>query len=125
MGELIQIRVSAGILYPERALRRWPKLANLAFEPMEDRDDLHQKIIVELLINALHDRMNTDQLPEDLDDSFLQDIEQAFTLKKQLLHYLSEWNPQAADKISYRIEDHLDAMEVNAKKYSDKAKNRY
>lgn len=110
MGELIQIRVSAGTLYPEKVLERWPKLAKLGFGALEDRD-LEQRELVQMLIDALQERMQTAQLPEDLDQSLLQDIAQAFFLKKRLVYFLGQWNPREADRAAYQIEDQLDAME--------------
>jgi hypothetical protein len=110
MGELIQIRVSAGLLYPEKALQRWSQLAGLAFGQHPERD-LDRQDIVELLVDALYDRMKTDQLPQELEEDFLQDIKRAHSLKEQLLQRLTDWDPREADKLSYLIEDHLDHLE--------------
>lgn len=114
MGELIQIRVSAGLLYPEKALQRWPLLTELAFGQHTERD-LDRQDIVELLVDALYDRMQTDQLPQGLEQNILQDISRAHSLKEQLMQRLADWDPREADKMSYLIEDHLDSLEEKLK----------
>ncbi|MFW6178228.1 MAG: hypothetical protein ACOC43_07680 [Desulfohalobiaceae bacterium] len=113
MGELLQIRVSAWLLQPEKALRRWPRLTELAFGPYP-KQDLDRQNIVELLIDALQDKMKTDQLPQALEQDLLQEISRAYSLQQQLMQRLAEWDPKEADRLSYLIEDHLDSMEEKA-----------
>ncbi|WP_045215286.1 hypothetical protein [Desulfonatronovibrio magnus] len=109
MGELIQIRVTAGIHDREKAVRRWSGLYRIAFDQDPDQDMSRSEFMVEL-IDALYDRMRLGQLPKAY-QNLEKDIETVYKNKAKLQSFLADRNPQEADKISYLLEDGLDRMQ--------------
>lgn len=112
MGEFIQIRVTANIHDPDKALERWSGLAKTAFGPQQDKE-MQGKDLLAQLIDALYDKHRLGQLSEILVKHLSEDIKNLYNLKKKLNSLLADRNPQEADKISYQIEDLLDRMEEN------------
>lgn len=114
MGELIQIRVTAGIHDEDKALKRWSALARLAFGPQMDRDFTDKDLLSDLT-DALYDKERLGQLPQDSASLISKDIKDAHSLANKLYSLLADRSPGEADKISYQLEDLLDQMEENLK----------
>lgn len=112
MGEIVQIRVTAQVHDPEKVIKRWPSLTELAFDL--DNQDLQgqpDKKILHQLIDALYDRLRLDSLPRQIGGEAARDIKQAHVLKTSLEDALADRDPQKADRISYDLEDLLDRLE--------------
>ncbi|MFP4110672.1 MAG: hypothetical protein ACLFP9_06595 [Desulfonatronovibrio sp.] len=114
MGELIQIRVTAGIHDKDKALKRWSGLAGLAFGPQLDRDFTDRDLLKDLT-DALYDKERLGQLPQDSAALISKDIKTAHSLAGRLYSLLADRSPAEADKVSYKLEDLLDQMEENLK----------
>jgi hypothetical protein len=110
MGELIQIRVTAKIHDHDQALKKWAGLVGLAFGPEKNRT-LEGHDLLAQIIDALHDKERLGLLPETISGKISKDIAQVYSSKKKMDSYLSDRNPQEADRISYQIEELLDRME--------------
>jgi len=110
MGEIIQIRVMAKVHDPEEAKKRWGDLASLAFDmdalQVRAGEDFHLK-----LVEALHDRQKLGQLPDSMSSQLEKDIQAAWEQKKKLQASLGDWDPGAADRAAYALEDILDQMQ--------------
>ncbi len=110
MGEIIQIRVMAKTHDPEEAKNRWIDLVSLAFDtemlPSKTGEDFHAQ-----LVDALNDRLRLGKLPAAMSSKLKEDIHAALEQKNALLEALSDWNPRAADKAAYALEDILDEMQ--------------
>ncbi|WP_291321722.1 hypothetical protein [Desulfonatronospira sp.] len=110
MGEIIQIRVMAQTHDPEEAKKRWGDLAAAAF----DMDNLQVKAGKDFhikLVDALVDRKKLGLLPPKLQAAIEKDLHQALELRNRLVKSLGDWDPRAADKSAYELEDILDRMQ--------------
>ncbi|WP_028575877.1 hypothetical protein [Desulfonatronovibrio hydrogenovorans] len=113
MGEMIQVRVSAGIFDQDKALKKWSAAAKLAFGPDWDRDFSGRNLLTEL-VDALYDKHRLGMLPKNMADILADDIAQAHQLHHKLQHYLAERAPQDADRITYDLEEVLDRIQEKA-----------
>ncbi|EFI34949.1 conserved hypothetical protein [Desulfonatronospira thiodismutans ASO3-1] len=112
MGEIIQIRVMAQTFDPEEAKKRWSDLAEAAFDmdslQIKAEKDFHIK-----LVDALVDRNKLGQLSPNLKEAIQKDLQTAGQLRDKLQRSLSDWDPRAADRAAYELEDVLDRMQQN------------
>ncbi|MGE4556994.1 MAG: hypothetical protein AB7D07_09215 [Desulfovibrionaceae bacterium] len=114
MGKTLTIRVSASTYDVREVARRWPALCRLAW-PSRHRDEDPDGVLQ--LVSALHDRARfSDDMSREAKEMLADGAAQAARLARDLEDALGERNPQAADKISYEIEDCLDGLEKNAAK---------
>jgi len=113
MGEIIQIRVMAQTFDPEAAKNRWTDLAEAAFDmdslQIKAEKDFHIK-----LVDALVDRSKLGQLSPKLKAAIEHDLQTAGELRNRLQKSLGDWDPRAADRATYELEDVLDRMQQNA-----------
>jgi hypothetical protein len=114
MGRVLTIRVSASTYDVRDVETRWPALCRLAW-PRRERGDPPGGVLE--LVQALHDQVRfSDDMDEPAKEALGQGVQETARLAAALEEALADRDPQAADKLSYDIEDRLDGLEKTASK---------
>ena len=115
MGKILQVRVSAVTYDPDDVYSRWPELSRLAWGEKEFVD--LKGVGVRELTAALEDKWKFgEDWPHDLKKFLAKDVEALRELDRSLEDVLAERRADAADRITYELEDALDELEGLAKK---------
>lgn len=114
MGTVLQIRVSAETYSEDEVRRKWPALWALVWG--EGGDAVPRKGVLELA-QAVFNAVRAGLIPADRAEALRDGAEAVEALRFRLQDALAARNPQAADKLSYAIEDGLDALEDIAAKF--------
>jgi len=121
MGRVLQVRVSAATFDPVEVERRWPRLSALAFSPVAVKIPAlppETRGVLELVAH-LADRLEIGLLPDEALRELPEGITKAAAAKARLEAALAEWNARAANTATDEIEDALDELEGQAKRFKD------
>jgi len=121
MGRTLQIRVSASTFDPAEVERRWPRLSALAFSPVAVKIPAlppETRGVLEL-VTHLADRLEIGLLPDEALRELADGIRKAAAARARLEAELGEWNAKAANAATDDIEDALDELESQAKRFKD------
>ncbi|WP_031387606.1 hypothetical protein [Desulfonatronum thiodismutans] len=115
MGKVLQIRVSATTYDPDEVYRQWPALSRLSWGEKHYAD---LKVVgVRELVAALEDKWKFgEDWPQDLKNSLAKDVGALRELDRRLEDALADRQADAADRITYELEDALDELEGLVKK---------
>ncbi len=114
MGQFLQIRVSAWTYSEGEVEKAFPKLWKLVWE--EGGDAIPKKGVLELA-QAVFDAVRAGLLCDAAVEALKEKAEVVEDLRLQIEKALAARDPQGADKLSYEIEDCLEALEDIAKKF--------
>ena len=110
MGKVLQIRVYA-YTYDEADVRKaWPRLWSLAFEETRPKFPYEKAGVLEL-VRALDDLYQFGVVPEDVRRVLGAGVPKVVAAAEDLERHLADWNPQAANQDSDRIEEGLGELE--------------
>jgi hypothetical protein len=112
MGKFVQIRVTAATYDVAAAEERYARLYALAW-PTEATPAAGPRGLLELTA-ALDDRVRLGDLPGPERAALLPGVARAMTVKTALDAALGDRDPQAADRLSYDLEDVLAELETLA-----------
>ncbi|WP_319584022.1 hypothetical protein [uncultured Pseudodesulfovibrio sp.] len=107
MGRLLQVRVSAWTYSEDEVRKAWPSLWKLAWQ---DSDAIPKKGVMELA-DAVFDAVRAGLIPDDQVKALKADAEKADKLRQDLEKALGDWQASEADKLTYALEDTMDALE--------------
>lgn len=115
MGKVLQIRVYA-YTYDEQEVRRaWPRLWHLAFERFKPGFPRETAGVLEL-VRALDDLYQFGDMPEAARKALAAGLPPVVGAVEELQRHLADWNPQAANHATDRIEEGLAELEKLAPK---------
>ncbi|SMP78204.1 hypothetical protein SAMN06295888_13027 [Desulfonatronum zhilinae] len=115
MGKILQVRVSAVTYDPDDVYSRWPELSRLAWGEKQSVD--LKDVGVRQLTAVLEDKWKFgEDWPQDLKNSLAKDVEALRELDRRLEDALADRQADAADRITYELEDVLDELESVVKK---------
>ncbi|MGE4492905.1 MAG: formin-like protein 18 [Syntrophotalea sp.] len=110
MGKVLQVRVYA-YTYDEAEVRKtWPRLWSLAFEESKPGFPYEMAGVLEL-VRALDDLYQFGVVPEAVRTVLATGLPAVVTAVAELQRHLADWNPQAANQASDRIEEGLGELE--------------
>lgn len=113
MGKVLQVRVMAYTYAEDDVRKAWPVLWTWAFEETKPGFPHDMRGVLEL-VRALNDLYQFGDLPDAL-RNILQGFLPRLLADVDALHqHLADWDPQAANQASDRIEDVLDEMNAQA-----------
>ena len=107
MGRLLQVRVSAWTYSEDEVRDAWPSLWKLAWQ---DSSVIPKKGVMELA-DAVFDAVRAGLIPDDQAKALKADAEKADQLRQAIEKALGDWQPGEADKLTYALEDTMDALE--------------
>ena len=107
MGRFLQIRVSAKTFSEDEVEKTYKSLWKLAWQ---DPGVIPKKGVLELA-QAIYDGVRAGLIPKDQADKLRDKAEEAEDLRFKLVDALNDRDPKAADKLSYLLEDCLEALE--------------
>ncbi len=114
MGRLLQIRVSAWTFSEDDVKKAYPSLWRLIWEDCADA--VRKKGVMELalgIFDAVRAGLVDDKVVEALKDK----VEEVDRVRLAIEKALNARDPQEADKLSYELEDRLEALEDIAQKF--------
>lgn len=114
MGRLLQIRVSAWTFSEAEVEEAWPSLWGLVWG--EGGDAIPKKGVLELA-QAVFDAVRAGLIDDDKADPLRQLADQAENLRFKIEDALAARQPAEADRLTYDLEDCLDALEDIAKDF--------
>ncbi|MDO9584517.1 MAG: formin-like protein 18 [Desulfomicrobium sp.] len=115
MGKILQIRVYA-YTYDENEVRKtWPKLWHMAFETFKPGFPRETAGALEL-VRALDDLYQFGDMPEAARTVLASGLPPVVKATEELQRHLADWNPQAANQATDRIEEGLAELEKQAPK---------
>ncbi len=114
MGKYLQIRVSASTYNEDEVKKAWPSLWNLIWG--KGGDAVPKKGVMELAL-AVYDAVRAGLLEDKAAEALEDGADKADKLHHAIEKALSDRNPKEADRLSYELEDALDALEDIAKKF--------
>jgi len=114
MGKVLQIRVSAWTFSEDEVEKSWPQLWKLVWK--EGGDAVPKKGVLELA-QAVFDAVRAGLIDSDKAEALRDKADKAETLRIKIEDALAARQPQDADKLTYEIEDCLDALEDIAAKF--------
>jgi hypothetical protein len=109
VGAFLQIRVSAVTADPAKVKKAWPQLVRLAY-PVEATPSPEGLGVLEL-VATLEDRVRLDDIAVSGGFDPRPGIRAVAESARKLEEALASRNPQAADSLSYAIEDALSELE--------------
>jgi hypothetical protein len=112
MGRVLQIRVAAQTFRPEDVEETWPTLTNLAWPEPRPADNANRGVLD--LADDLLEQLTHGDWPDERKESLRAGIAKAMDIRRRLETALSDWDPKAADRMSYDLEDVLDSLEKKA-----------
>lgn len=107
MGRYLQVRVSAVTFSEDEVEKAYKSLWKLAWQ---DPDVIPRKGVPELA-QAIFDSVRSGLIPKEQADKLRDKAEEAEDLRLKLVDALNARDPQAADKLTYALEDSLEALE--------------
>ncbi|OIQ51453.1 hypothetical protein BerOc1_03406 [Pseudodesulfovibrio hydrargyri] len=107
MGRLLQVRVSAWTYSEDEVRKAWPSLWKLAWQ---DSGAIPRKGVMELA-DAVFDAVRAGLIPDNQVKALKADAEKADELRQAIEKALGDWRPGEADKLTYALEDTMDALE--------------
>lgn len=110
MGRVIQVRVSASTFSEDEVRRAWPKLWDLAFERNTPGFPHEMKGVFEL-VRALDDLYQFGDMDSTAHEALAAGLPRVLADIGELQRQLADWNPQAANRATDRIEDGLSELE--------------
>ncbi|WP_018125300.1 hypothetical protein [Desulfovibrio oxyclinae] len=114
MGGILQVRVSAWTFDEKEVSKRWPSLASLVWEDGTFITPARGVMeLAEAVQTACHAELIDKKKVEALEDK----AKTAHDTLQKLRASLADWQPQEADKLTYALEDNLDALEDIAAKF--------
>lgn len=108
MGRFLQIRVQAVTFSEDDVARTWPSLFDLVWG--EGGDAVPKKGVLELA-QAVFDGVRAGLIEKEKAEKLKELAEKAEQLRFDINDALNARDPQAADKLSYEIEDCLESLE--------------
>jgi hypothetical protein len=115
MGKILQVRVSATTYEPSDVYRQWPELGRLAWGEKQFVD--LKAVGVRELTAALEDQWKFgEDWPGDLKKLLAKDVVALREMDRRLEDALADRRADAADRITYELEDALDELEGLVKK---------
>jgi len=113
MGRFLQIRVAAVTFSEDEVAKAYKSLWKLAWQ---DPDVIPKKGVPELA-EAIFDGVRSGIIPKDKADKLSEKAEEAENLRLKLVEAVNDRDPKTADKLSYALEDSLEALEDIAAKF--------
>lgn len=113
MGKVLQVRVYAYTYAEEDVRRAWPRLWSLAFEEAKPGFPYEMAGVLEL-VRALDDLYQFGNMPEAMRAALAAGLPRVVKAVEELQAHLADWNPQAANQASDRIEEGLGELEKQA-----------
>jgi hypothetical protein len=110
MGKVLQIRVYAYTYNEEDVRKAWPRLWSLAFEETKPGFPYEMAGVLEL-VRALDDLYQFGVMPEAFRTVVASGLPKVVKAVEELQRHLADWNPQAANQASDRIEEGLGELE--------------
>ena len=110
MGKILQIRVYAYTYNEEDVRKTWPRLWSLAFEETKPGFPYEMAGVLEL-VRALDDLYQFGVMPEAFRTVVASGLPKVVKAVEELQRHLADWNPQAANQASDRIEEGLGELE--------------
>lgn len=110
MGKILQVRVSASTYDPDDVYRQWPVLCRLVWgeKPYADL----KAVGVRELVAALEDKWKFgEDWPENLKQLLARGVEPLRDVERRMEDALANRRADAADRITYEMEDALDELE--------------
>jgi len=114
MGKVLQIRVSAWTFSEDEVEKTWPNLWKLIWD--ESGHAIPRKGVLEL-VRDTYDAVRVGLVDAKVAEALKEKSEEADKLYHAIEKALNDRDPKTADKLSYEIEDCLDALEDIAKKF--------
>jgi len=114
MGKYLQIRVSAYTFSEDDVQKAWPSLWNLIWG--EGGDGVPRKGVMELAL-AVYDAVRAGLVEKKAAEALKDGADKADQLYHAIEKALADRDPKEADRLSYELEDSLDALEDIAKKF--------
>ncbi|MCG8529851.1 MAG: hypothetical protein MI749_04220 [Desulfovibrionales bacterium] len=109
MGKVLQVRVWATTYSEDEVQKEWPQLFTLAFP--ENQQRYVAKAGVLEMIETLVDACRFADWNPALKEYAKEPLDALFALRKELEDALADWNPQAANTLTDKIEDALTDLE--------------
>ena len=106
MGRLLQIRVSAWTFSEDDVEKTWPKLWELVWP--ESKVIPHKGVME--LTEAVFDGVRAGLLAKEVREALGEKADQAEVLRQEIEAALVGRDPRKADKLTYELEDCLDAL---------------
>jgi len=117
MGKVLQVRVSAMTYDPEDVYRQWPGASKLAWGEKALAD--LKSVGVRELSFVLRDKWKfSENWPQDLKTSLATGVAVLQDLDQDLEDALADRQADAADRITYALEDALDELEDIVSRYA-------
>ncbi|ACU88451.1 hypothetical protein [Desulfomicrobium baculatum] len=110
MGKVLQVRVYAYTYNEEDVRKTWPRLWSLAFEETKPGFPYEMAGVLEL-VRALDDLYQFGVMPEAFRAVVASGLPKVVKAVEDLQRHLADWNPQAANQASDRIEEGLGELE--------------
>ena len=108
MGRLLQIRVSAWTYSEADVEKTWKSLWKLVWD--EGGDAIPKKGVLELA-HAVFDAVRAGLIPADQAEKLRAKADEVEDLRLKLESAINDRDPKGADKLTYDLEDCLDALE--------------
>jgi len=110
MGRILQVRVSAYTYSEDEVRKAWPVLWKLAFEDNVPGFPFEMKGVLEL-VRALDDLYQFGDVSEAVREALDAGLPGAVSEVQEVQKQLADWNPQAANQATDRLEDGLSELE--------------
>jgi hypothetical protein len=110
MGKVLQVRVYAYTYSEEDVRKAWPRLWSLAFEETKPGFPYEMAGVLEL-VRALDDLYQFGVIAEAISKVLASGLPKVVQAVEELQRHLADWNPQAANQASDRIEEGLGELE--------------
>lgn len=107
MGRFLQVRVSAVTFSEDEVEKNYKSLWNLAWQ---DPSIIPKKGVMELA-HAIYDGVRGGLIEADRRDKLQDKAEEVEKLRLDLVEAINSRDPQTADKLTYALEDCLEALE--------------
>lgn len=114
MGRLLQIRVSAWSFSEDEVEKTYPSLWKLIWGDCGDA--VRKKGVMELAL-GVYDAVRAGLIDSRIADALKEKADEADRLYHAVERALAARDPKEADKLSYQLEDCLDALEDIAQKF--------
>lgn len=114
MGRFLQVRVSAWTYSEDEVEKAWPSLWKLIWE--ESGHAIPKKGVMELARDT-YDAVRAGLIDSAAADALKDKADEADQLYHAIEKALAAREPKEADRLSYELEDCLDALEDIAKKF--------
>ncbi len=110
MGKVLQVRVYAYTYAEDDVRKAWPLLWKLAFEDNTPGFPHEMKGVIEL-VRALDDLYQFGDIPDAARQALADGLPRVVKAVQEMQSRLADWDPQAANQATDRIEDGLGELE--------------